>query len=126
MKAAEKAATTIQANFRGYRVRKQLRSTSKKNGPRRRSSSRSTQTPTMQSAPPTATAVDQPVTAERGSGSDQEVNQKEMAVIKIQAGVRGFLVRKRKQTENAAAIKIQAQYRAFRERQKNNKRLPGK
>jgi myosin heavy subunit len=38
------------------------------------------------------------------------------SATKIQAGVRGFLVRKRHQAERAAATRIQAGFRGFRAR----------
>lgn len=40
----------------------------------------------------------------------------EKSAIKIQAGVRGFLVRKRQQTARLAATKIQAGFRGFKTR----------
>lgn len=48
----------------------------------------------------------------RKTGGDLE----ERSATKIQAGVRGFLVRKRQQAARTAAIRIQAGYRGFRAR----------
>jgi len=100
IKAANTAASKIQAGFRGYKVRKQLRENTidNKNGPRSQGS--------------------RPQSANR----DTEVKQiptsdiVERSATKIQANVRGYLVRKKRQTERGAAVKIQAGYRGYKAR----------
>ena len=100
IKAANTAASKIQAGFRGYKVRKQLRENTvdNKNGPRNQGSR-------PQSANQETEADDVPA-------SDIE----ERSAAKIQAGVRGYLVRKRRQTERDAAVKIQAGFRGYQAR----------
>ncbi|XP_011306723.1 neuromodulin [Fopius arisanus] len=88
---ANSAATKIQANFRGYRVRKQL----KENRPPRHEESM------------------KKVSLKR---QDTKNSLEEKSATKIQAGVRGFLVRKRNQVAQAAATRIQAGFRGFRTR----------
>lgn len=98
------AATKIQAGFRGYRVRKQMRQGSKGGSG---SSSVAGQS------------------CDLASGSQQRsprigkkfgVTLEEKSATKIQAGVRGFLVRKRQKTATDAATKIQASFRGFKTR----------
>lgn len=52
--------------------------------------------------------------AEAAAVATTELEDK--SATKIQAGVRGFLVRKRQQAEQAAATRIQAGFRGFRTR----------
>ena len=93
IKAANQAASKIQAGFRGYKVRKQLRdgcSESNMNGPQESSAG-----------------------AEDMSSNELE----QQSAIKIQAGVRGYLERKKLQAERDAAVKIQAGFRGYKARQ---------
>ena len=86
IRAANQAASKIQAGFRGYKVRKQLRDSDsevKMNGP------------------------------QEVSSNDVE----QQSAIKIQAGVRGYLERKKLQAERDAAVKIQAGFRGYKARQ---------
>lgn len=116
---ANTAATKIQANFRGYRVRKQLKE----------STQRRRQQPNQQ---------DRQRDQQRGQQRDhhhhhqqQEYTKpkehllkrqstrealEEKSATKIQAGIRGFLVRKRQQAVQAAATRIQAGFRGFKTR----------
>ncbi|XP_076659610.1 uncharacterized protein LOC143362955 [Halictus rubicundus] len=97
---ASMAATKIQANFRGYRVRKRLEE-SKKNA---KGDSRASNATVRQ------------------YGQTQDEHEQRMAELeeksatKIQAGVRGFLVRKKQEMARAAATKIQAGFRGFKTR----------
>lgn len=98
----EDAATKIQAGFRGYRVRKQLKQNGDGDGDlasnqNQRNSNNSNDT----------------------NGQRFKVNKamdKEKCATKIQANIRGFLVRKKQRVAADAAIKIQAGFRGFRAR----------
>ncbi|KAI4495457.1 hypothetical protein M0802_008671 [Mischocyttarus mexicanus] len=97
---ANTAATKIQANFRGYRVRKQLKDTNPQLSKRQQSddeSSTSSSTSTL-----------------KRQNTREALEEK--SATKIQAGIRGFLVRKRQQAEQLAATRIQAGFRGFRTR----------
>lgn len=98
----EDAAIKIQAGFRGYRVRKQL-----KNGTE------------------DVVATRNGAANSNGYRCGDEINgqrckpntvDKEKCATKIQAGIRGFLVRKKQRVAADAAIKIQAGFRGFRAR----------
>lgn len=96
----ENAATKIQAGFRGYRVRKQLKKT------------------------PKTPAIDGHHHHESTNNGRRNVygkigksiGQEEKSATKIQAGVRGFLVRKKQKLAADAATKIQAGFRGFKTR----------
>jgi myosin heavy subunit len=107
---ANTAATKIQANFRGYRVRKQLKeSTQRRRQPQQQDQQDQQQDRQQQK--------DQSQTKESllKRQNTQEVLEAKSAT-KIQAGIRGFLVRKRQQVVQAAATRIQAGFRGFRTR----------
>lgn len=98
----EDAATKIQAGFRGYRVRKAIRN----------------QKPTTSGGASSGTGSSQ-----AGVGAGPQTRGKKLAAsledksaTKIQAGVRGFLVRKRQKVATEAATKIQASFRGFKTR----------
>lgn len=95
------AAARIQAGFRGYRVRKQLKQAKKLKENKSQNGHASHITTTVPSAP-----------QQRGSVRQIE----EDSATKIQAGIRGFLVRKRQKMEKDAAVKIQANFRGFKTR----------
>lgn len=99
------AATKIQAGFRGYRVRKQLKQA-------RRSSNRSKENEYLNG------------NMNGGVVTGPRRSIEEKSATKIQAGIRGFLVRKRQKAEKEAAIKIQASFRGFKTRKElfNNKK----
>lgn len=103
IKTANMAASKIQAGFRGYKVRKQLRENSdhKKNGPGN------------QGSRPRSANPKEDVTATNQSAAGE---LEERSATKIQAGVRGYLVRKRHHAEREAAIKIQAGFRGYQAR----------
>lgn len=102
LKDANIAAAKIQAGFRGYKVRKQLRnrdSSGSVNGPKRSG------------------------TNHRSEGRESRLSTMSLedeSAAKIQAGVRGFLVRRRRQVEKEAATKIQAGFRGFKARRQVN------
>lgn len=102
----ENAATKIQANFRGYRVRKQMKDTPGMNdehGTRAISTN----------------ASDIAVAAKKGV--IVVAGEEEKSATKIQAGVRGFLVRKKQKLASDAAVKIQSSFRGFKARQEFKK-----
>lgn len=116
---ANKAATKIQANFRGYRVRKQLKESTQR---RRQQSSQQQQ---QQRQKQQGQHQDQQQQQKREQSKPKETFLKrqntrealeEKSATKIQAGIRGFLVRKRQQAVQAAATRIQAGFRGFRAR----------
>lgn len=110
---ATNAATKIQAGFRGYKVRKQMRDLQragvKKNGPSRRRRSSNSATVVQQALPQI---------------KDREAMLQERSATTIQAGIRGFLVRKRRQEEKKAAVKIQAGFRGYQVRRNGKTRAP--
>lgn len=97
----EDAATKIQAGFRGYRVRKQMKEklTRNTNSNQQNGHSNNQQKPNgfrLKSA--------------------KSIEVEDRCATKIQAGIRGYLVRKRQKLVENAAIKIQAGFRGFRTR----------
>lgn len=98
------AATKIQAGFRGYRVRKQMRQS--KSGNSVSGSSGSGQS---------SQGSDRPQRSPKG-GKKLGASLEDKSAVKIQAGVRGFLVRKRQKAASEAATKIQASFRGFKTR----------
>ncbi|XP_055533012.1 abnormal spindle-like microcephaly-associated protein homolog [Wyeomyia smithii] len=89
------AATKIQAGFRGYRVRKQIRQNKTSTG---------------------GTASNSGMGQQRSVGKKNGSSLEDNSAAKIQAGVRGFLVRKRQKVATEAATKIQASFRGFKTR----------
>lgn len=90
------AAVKIQAGWKGYRVRKQLRNSRKSKGSQQNGSSR------------------------RKSSENSTIEER--SAVKIQAGWKGFKIRKELKCAREAATKIQASFRGFRLR----KELKGK
>lgn len=107
---ASAAATKIQANFRGYRVRKQLKESEPVDGA---VAAVGMKLPRNAAAEGSAGSG-----AERSDAERRQTREalEEKSATKIQAGVRGFLVRKRQQAARAAATRIQAGFRGFRTR----------
>lgn len=108
---ANTAATKIQANFRGYRVRKQLKESNlhrrqQINQQKQQQKHNQLQQQREQSKP-------KEVFLKRQNTREA---LEEKSATKIQAGIRGFLVRKRQQTVQAAATRIQAGFRGFKTR----------
>lgn len=91
---ANSAATKIQAGFRGYRVRKQLKQ------------------PQINDE----NIMDNNNIIKSLKYQDPKKKLEEKSATKIQANIRGYLVRKRNQVAQAAATRIQAGYRGFRTR----------
>ncbi|XP_053950102.1 abnormal spindle-like microcephaly-associated protein homolog [Anastrepha ludens] len=111
----ENAAIKIQAGFRGYRVRKQMQANAP-NGQSQRCQQKiqepfhtSTNIPTPQNITSTSSS--------KGSTPDIE----NRCATKIQASVRGFLVRKQQKAAINAATKIQASFRGFKARKETDK-----
>lgn len=105
----EDAATKIQAGFRGYRVRKQLKENRNSNRNQITNASSHRRQNSVQR------------NNERKSTNGYMLKPKksideEKCATKIQAGVRGFLVRKKQKLAADAAVKIQAGFRGFRAR----------
>lgn len=101
------AATKIQAGFRGYRVRKQLKNSHKL--------LYINLTKNSQTNSNNMNVISQNTVRTAG-------NIEEKSATKIQAGIRGFLVRKKQKNCAEAATKIQASFRGFKARKelKNN------
>ncbi|KAL6423109.1 hypothetical protein ACFW04_010539 [Cataglyphis niger] len=110
---ANTAATKIQANFRGYRVRKQL----KEFTPRRRQSQQQ-QHQDLQEQQQNQQQQQEYSKPKEHLFKRQNTREalEEKSATKIQAGIRGFLVRKRQQAVQAAATRIQASFRGFKTR----------
>lgn len=112
----EDAATKIQAGFRGYRVRKQLKE-NVNNGPSNNQLNIQTNRASVKR--------NGELKEQNGVVSVPLVQEKnideEKCATKIQASVRGFLVRKKQKIEANAATKIQAGFRGFRTRKQLKK-----
>lgn len=106
---ANTAATKIQANFRGYRVRKQLKESTQ----RRRQQQQQNQQDHQRNQLRQEHMKPKEHLLKRQSTREA---LEEKSATKIQAGIRGFLVRKRQQAVQAAATRIQAGFRGFRTR----------
>lgn len=111
---ANTAATKIQANFRGYRVRKQMKDSTQRHRQQQQQQLQQNQQDQQQ---------DHHQQHEHTKPKDhllkrQNTREKleEKSATKIQAGIRGFLVRKRQQAVQAAATRIQAGFRGFKTR----------
>lgn len=103
----ENAATKIQAGFRGYRVRKQLKKNLKM--------------PTNEhhhhyNHHPSSSGNNGGRRIVYGKIGKTLTGQEEKSATKIQAGIRGFLVRKKQKLAADAATKIQAGFRGFKAR----------
>lgn len=104
----ESAATKIQANFRGYRVRKQMKDAAGNDDMIDRTEN--------ENGLAEVASVDlEASAAQRISGEENK------SATKIQAGVRGFLVRKKQKIASEAAVKIQSSFRGFKARQEIKK-----
>lgn len=133
LQSEESAAIKIQAGFRGYRVRKQLnhrtthRNASARNG-YHGSNSILRRQQRHQLAMSSQVQQDNSNLANSGrnqrdkNSSESDSNTVEdQCAIKIQAGVRGFLVRKKQKMATDAATKIQASFRGFKARKEVQK-----
>lgn len=94
------AATKIQAGFRGYRVRKQLKIPKLLNNNNN-------------------IIMDNNKSLIKYQDTRKKLEEK--SATKIQAGIRGFLVRKRNQIAQDAAVTIQAGFRGFKTRKQLKK-----
>lgn len=117
LQSEESAATKIQAGFRSYRVRKQLKF-SKENYNSSHSILKRRQKQNMSH---TQRCVDAEMTSASTKICDERALNRSETVedrcaTKIQASVRGFLVRKKQQKSAEAATKIQVGFRSFKAR----------
>ncbi|XP_015176386.1 PREDICTED: abnormal spindle-like microcephaly-associated protein homolog [Polistes dominula] len=110
---ANTAATKIQANFRGYRVRKQLKET--KSPQQQQQQQQQLQPKRQQSDDDEESFTSSSSTSTLKRQNTREALE-EKSATKIQAGIRGYLVRKKQQAEQLAATRIQANFRGFRTR----------
>ncbi|XP_011687196.1 PREDICTED: abnormal spindle-like microcephaly-associated protein homolog isoform X1 [Wasmannia auropunctata] len=111
---ANTAATKIQANFRGYRVRKQLKESTQRRRQQQQQQNllQDRQRDHHQQQQHEHTKPKEHLLKRQSTREALE----EKSATKIQAGIRGFLVRKRQQAVQAAATRIQAGFRGFRTR----------
>lgn len=129
LQSEESAAIKIQAGFRGYRVRKQLYRLNK-SGTNISSSSSSNRSKGRQSSSrPSALRRQQQqqqrAMEERLQQDGQQTTDgqtvEDRCATKIQAGFRGFLVRKKQKIATDAAVKIQSSFRGFKARKEAEK-----
>lgn len=119
--SVEDAATKIQAGFRGYRVRKQLKEnacrtpTSGDQYEAKENCENIQQNSNIIAAEPNGRRISD------DGDTDVVLGREDKCATKIQAGVRGFLVRKKQKAATTAATKIQAGFRGFRARKELKK-----
>lgn len=126
LQSEESAAIKIQAGFRGYRVRKQLyrlnksgaNSSSSNRSKGRQSSSRPSALRRQQQQQ--QRAMEERLQQEGQQTADGQTVEDRCAT-KIQAGFRGFLVRKKQKIATDAAVKIQSSFRGFKARKEAEK-----
>lgn len=133
LQSEESAAIKIQAGFRGYRVRKQLigrpHSRNTSNGYqglnsilRRQQRHQHSGMSQNQSSNSNGVQTSAPAQLrEERRGDSESVSVEDRCATKIQAGVRGFLVRKKQKAAADAATKIQAGFRGFKVRKEVQK-----
>lgn len=129
LQSEESAAIKIQAGFRGYRVRKQLYRLNK-SGANISSSSSSNRSKGRQSSSRPSALRRQQQQQQRAMEERLQQDGQQMAdgqtvedrcATKIQAGFRGFLVRKKQKIATDAAVKIQSSFRGFKARKEAEK-----
>ncbi|KAH8330746.1 hypothetical protein KR067_007119 [Drosophila pandora] len=126
LQSEESAAIKIQAGFRGYRVRKQIHRSSKSSSQNSTSSHRSSNSNlrrNQRQRPQNNALMENQGNTPRPNGGDAKANGEnggksveDRCATKIQAGFRGFLVRKQQKIAKDAAVKIQAGFRGFKAR----------
>lgn len=127
LQSEESAAIKIQAGFRGYRVRKQLYRLNKSGANSSSSSNRSKgrQSSSRPSALRRQQQQQQRAMEERLQQEGQQTADgqtvEDRCATKIQAGFRGFLVRKKQKIATDAAVKIQSSFRGFKARKEAEK-----
>ncbi|XP_033235940.1 abnormal spindle-like microcephaly-associated protein homolog [Drosophila pseudoobscura] len=126
LQSEEIAAIKIQAGFRGYRVRKQAHQSTKPANSNRFGNRflnlQSKRNQNQRHRPNNSAHIEHQMNSTRydDSNSAKEENAaksvEDRCATKIQAGFRGFLVRKKQKMATEAAVKIQAGFRGFRAR----------
>lgn len=124
LQSEESAAIKIQAGFRGYRVRKQLYRLNK-SGANSSNRSKGRQSSSRPSALRRQQQQQQRAMEERLQQEGQQTADgqtvEDRCATKIQAGFRGFLVRKKQKIATDAAVKIQSSFRGFKARKEAEK-----
>ncbi|CAH1392888.1 unnamed protein product [Nezara viridula] len=112
----EKAATVIQAGYRGFKTRKRLREESSTNS---NTGTVEQEYIDNESSGFKISVKDDGESINSDSQSDDK-SEKDLndSAKKIQAGVRGYLVRKKQKVERDAAVTIQSHFRGFKTRQR--------
>ncbi|XP_017057545.1 abnormal spindle-like microcephaly-associated protein homolog [Drosophila ficusphila] len=120
LQSEESAAIKIQAGFRGYRVRKEIHRSKKSVNPRL---SNPHPRRNQRQRPKNQTLMENQENQPRQNGNEQKTSSEnagksveDRCATKIQAGFRGFLVRKKQKIATDAAVKIQAGFRGFKTR----------
>ncbi|XP_023173649.1 abnormal spindle-like microcephaly-associated protein homolog [Drosophila hydei] len=131
LQSEESAAIKIQAGFRGYRVRKQLYRISKSNssrnigqrfGNQQASGGRRQQRQQRSHIYDSMEDNQKQIPKANDVSALSDANSVEArSAIKIQAGFRGFLVRKKQKIATDAAVKIQSSFRGFKARKETEK-----
>lgn len=126
--SAEDAATKIQAGFRGYRVRKQLKENAHKshtimdgNSVNRNGTATKENNENIQNNNNIVVNGKRECQTNDDTIHDILIINEEKCATKIQASVRGYLVRKKQKMASNAATKIQAGFRGFRARKELKK-----
>lgn len=123
--SVEDAATKIQAGFRGYRVRKQLKENAYKNhsqmvGDERNATKENNET-VQNNNTNNILANERNGPGECPMDGVKASSTEDKSATRIQASVRGYLVRKKQRMVSSAATKIQAGFRGFRTRKELKK-----
>ncbi|KAH8407127.1 hypothetical protein KR222_007747 [Zaprionus bogoriensis] len=132
LQSEESAAIKIQAGFRGYRVRKQLYRLTKSGGSHSSSGGSSSKVPRSsrvgagrrQQQRTMEERLLNTANARAAEGAQQATDHssvEDRCATKIQAGFRGFLVRKKQKIATDAAVKIQSSFRGFKARKEAEK-----
>lgn len=127
LQSEESAAIKIQAGFRGYRVRKQIHRTTSKSSSsstnrlsnsnsRRNQRQRPQNNALMENQGNTPRPNKATINDPKAKGENGGKSVEDRSATKIQAGFRGFLVRKKQKIATDAAVKIQAGFRGFKAR----------
>lgn len=119
LQSEESAAVKIQAGFRGYRVRKHIYDPRKSFRRQPHSHARTHVNDLMEERQKclNKTVDGQPFPA----STEYKASMEDRCATKIQAGFRGFIVRKKQKLAADAAVKIQSSFRGFKARKEAEK-----